>query len=280
MANGNLNFILFLKSDEKNNQSGDLSALYKLQSAVYSMTGNRFTMEDRLVMISCMIQTQLTFRIVSFVVEENINGSTGVSLFAIFDGHGGTYVADYAENVMTPSIFKKIVDAKSTAKNSSFHGNCNRNAFENVVASVKNFDGNCYVYNGSQIDYKALLADEILAADEVVVDESEIKGINVGSTALIALLDGSELIVANVGDSRGVMCDTDGKTVPLSFDHKPDGESEHKRIKQAGGFIAHFGVWRISGVLATSRALGNFKLKPQPLIADPDFLTFDLRVHK
>lgn len=43
-----------------------------------------------------------------------------------------------------------------------------------------------------------------------------------GTTALIALVEGSQLIVANVGDSRGVMCDSKGNTIPLSFDHKPD----------------------------------------------------------
>jgi protein phosphatase 1L len=42
-----------------------------------------------------------------------------------------------------------------------------------------------------------------------------------GTTALIALLEGSQLVVANVGDSRGVMCDSKGSAIPLSFDHKP-----------------------------------------------------------
>jgi len=42
-----------------------------------------------------------------------------------------------------------------------------------------------------------------------------------GTTALIALLEGNKLIVANVGDSRGVMCDEKGNAIPLSFDHKP-----------------------------------------------------------
>jgi hypothetical protein len=42
-----------------------------------------------------------------------------------------------------------------------------------------------------------------------------------GSTALIAVIEGTRLIVANVGDSRGVMCDAKGNAIPLSFDHKP-----------------------------------------------------------
>lgn len=42
-----------------------------------------------------------------------------------------------------------------------------------------------------------------------------------GTTALIAVLEDNKLIVANVGDSRGVMCDGKGNAIPLSFDHKP-----------------------------------------------------------
>lgn len=34
-------------------------------------------------------------------------------------------------------------------------------------------------------------------------------------------MEGNKLVVANVGDSRGVMCDSKGNAIPLSFDHKP-----------------------------------------------------------
>ena len=45
-----------------------------------------------------------------------------------------------------------------------------------------------------------------------------------GTTLLLAFLDNKEqqLIVANVGDSRGVMCDMKNNAVPLSYDHKPN----------------------------------------------------------
>lgn len=52
---------------------------------------------------------------------------------------------------------------------------------------------------------------------------------------------------------------------------------ERRRIKKAGGFISFNGVWRVAGILATSRALGDYPLKERNLvIADPDILTFDL----
>ena len=46
---------------------------------------------------------------------------------------------------------------------------------------------------------------------------------NIGSTALVALFDSArcQLAVANVGDSRGILCDAKGTVIPLSFDHKP-----------------------------------------------------------
>ena len=98
-----------------------------------------------------------------------------------------------------------------------------------------------------------------------------------GTTALVALLANNELIVANVGDSRGVMCDRQGRTIPLSYDHKPHLSQERKRIKKAGGFITFNGVWRVAGVLATSRAIGDFPLKDRNfLIADPDIQIFNL----
>lgn len=55
-----------------------------------------------------------------------------------------------------------------------------------------------------------------------------------GTTCLIALLSDRELTVANVGDSRGVLCDKDGNAVALSHDHKPYQLKERKRIKRAG----------------------------------------------
>ena len=86
-----------------------------------------------------------------------------------------------------------------------------------------------------------------------------------------------------------------GVTVPMSYDHKPCQLKEKKRIQvieiffqllfltthiifnhtywfrnsiifmtfmqEAGGFVAMNGVWRVQGVLATSRALGDYPLK-------------------
>lgn len=56
---------------------------------------------------------------------------------------------------------------------------------------------------------------------------------------MIALLSDKDLTVANVGDSRGVLCDKDGNAIPLSHDHKPYQLKERKRIKRAGESVTH-----------------------------------------
>ena len=57
---------------------------------------------------------------------------------------------------------------------------------------------------------------------------------------------------------------------------------EKKRIEDNGGFVSLNGVWRVQGVLATSRALGDYPLKDKNVLtAEPDVLTFriDPAVH-
>uniref|UniRef100_A0A182NT70 PPM-type phosphatase domain-containing protein n=1 Tax=Anopheles dirus TaxID=7168 RepID=A0A182NT70_9DIPT len=344
-------------------------------SAVYAVQGRRAKMEDR------------------FVISEDINGS-GISMFAVFDGHGGEYAAEYARNVLVKNINQKLMQSGAIAdgkeapstlpkedlcagpsakkgdeddveqahvdgpeineryKLNAHNANANdppasavqrRQSFrksktedtvgtggngggggggtaaaansnqllENDLLSKymgnqsparqqvkknllngttgagttapekpKTYDARCYVQNGS-INFGKLITDEVLAADYDLVEAAKKMSDFAGTTALIAVIHRSKLIVANVGDSRGVMCDHKGNAIPLSFDHKPQQVREQKRIADAGGFIAFKGVWRVAGILATSRALGDYPLKEKNLvIANPDVLSFDLVDHR
>ncbi|XP_037029412.1 protein phosphatase 1L-like [Bradysia coprophila] len=295
-------------------------------SSVFAVQGRRLKMEDR------------------FVLEENVN-NTGVSFFAIFDGHGGEFAADYAKDFLVQNLLSKITAAsnslrgivtpsqstktdcpdddkentsnqpkpsstltqrrpsirKSLTDDCVSNGNCNREQelyLNKLGSSIRNkesflnnnnnnnnvkpqtFDGKCYVENG-KINFGKMLTDEVLAADFELVKTAKKTSNLAGTTALIAIVDDSRLIVANVGDSRGVMCDAKMNAIPLSFDHKPNQSREKNRIKEAGGFIAFHGVWRVAGILATSRALGDYPLKDKKfVIADPDILSFDLSYNK
>jgi serine/threonine protein phosphatase PrpC len=51
-----------------------------------------------------------------------------------------------------------------------------------------------------------------------------------GCTACVVLIVGNKVYCANAGDSRSVLSRS-GKSVALSFDHKPSNPEEEKRIK-------------------------------------------------
>lgn len=102
-----------------------------------------------------------------------------------------------------------------------------------------------------------------------------------GCTAIVALLIGNKLVVANAGDSRGVLC-RNGQAVALSEDHKPSQDREMTRIREAGGFVNMVG--RVNGNLNLSRSLGDLKYKQskhlppeaQMITAEPDILVIDI----
>lgn len=78
-----------------------------------------------------------------------------------------------------------------------------------------------------------------------------------GSTAVVVLVKDNMLYCANAGDSRAIAC-VNGRLETLSVDHKPNNESESKRIIEGGGWVQFN---RVNGNLALSRALGDFVFK-------------------
>ncbi|XP_069030121.1 protein phosphatase 1G isoform X2 [Embiotoca jacksoni] len=86
------------------------------------------------------------------------------------------------------------------------------------------------------------------------MDGKEEPGSDSGTTAVVAMIRGKQLIVANAGDSRCVVSER-GKAVDMSYDHKPEDEVELARIKNAGGKVTMDG--RVNGGLNLSRAIGD-----------------------
>jgi len=94
-----------------------------------------------------------------------------------------------------------------------------------------------------------------------------------GSTALVVFISDNKIFSANAGDSRVVLGSREEKCQRLSIDHKPSLQSEQERISMSGGTVQLVnGVWRVNGVLAVSRAFGDFFLKPhvtvEPFISE------------
>nr|VDD27037.1 unnamed protein product [Brassica oleracea] len=164
--------------------------------------------------------------------ETRIDGIDGeiVGLFGVFDGHGGARAAEYLK----------------------------RHLFSNLITHPKFIS-----------DTKSAIADAYNHTDsELLESENSHTRDDAGSTASTAILVGDRLLVANVGDSRAVICRA-GNAFAVSRDHKPDQSDERERIENAGGFVMWAGTWRVGGLLAVSRSFGDRLLK-QYVIADPE----------
>uniref|UniRef100_A0A0D9WAM9 protein-serine/threonine phosphatase n=1 Tax=Leersia perrieri TaxID=77586 RepID=A0A0D9WAM9_9ORYZ len=116
-------------------------------------------------------------------------------------------------------------------------------------------------------DTKVAIDDAYKSTDSEFL-ESDSSQNQCGSTASTAVLIGDRLFVANVGDSRAIICRGGNgiDTIAVSKDHKPDQMDERQRIEDAGGFVM---TWRVGGVLAVSRAFGD-KLLKQYVVVDPE----------
>lgn len=129
--------------------------------------------------------------------------------------------------------------------------------------------------------------EEAESSDEEGEDISmtEEPGNDSGCTAVVALLRGNELYVANAGDSRCIIC-REEKAIDMSIDHKPEDAPELERITKAGGKVSNDG--RINGGLNLSRAIGDHSYKQnkdldateQMITALPDVKTLTIEPEK
>ncbi|KAI4974570.1 hypothetical protein ZWY2020_047850 [Hordeum vulgare] len=175
-----------------------------------------------------------------------VDGSP-MHFFAVFDGHGGPRVSALCRDQMHAILAEELAVAATAYRKE--HPEKDEEAERRA--------------------WEAALKRSFERADALGMGLSESGWPVVGSTAVVALVVGGSILVANCGDSRAVLCRA-GHAIPLSEDHKLERADERARVKAAGGK-----VWRSSdeqlrvGGLAMSRALGHRLLKPA-VICEPD----------
>ncbi|KAA3479317.1 putative protein phosphatase 2C 6 [Gossypium australe] len=131
---------------------------------------------------------------------------------------------------------------------------------------------------GSSLDgwnkrWEVALCKAYERADNAFKDEA-LAPKSVGSTALVLIVSPCQIIAANCGDSRAVLC-RGAQAIPLTVDQKPDRADESERITSSGGRILNWGCLRVEGILSMSRAIGDHDLKPW-VISVPE-VTFTTR---
>eukprot|EP00742_Colponemidia_sp_Colp-10_P001741 GILJ01001864.1.p1 GENE.GILJ01001864.1~~GILJ01001864.1.p1 ORF type:complete len:379 (+),score=53.43 GILJ01001864.1:75-1139(+) len=152
----------------------------------------------------------------------NVNGDTRQAYFGIFDGHCGRRAADFAAD----HLHHKVV-----------------------------------THSHYRTELKTAIRDAFLKTDEEFLSQACRDQWRDGTTAITAFIRDSRLVVASVGDSKAILV-RKGKAIAMSEDHTPDRPDERQRIEAQGGHILCLHkVWRVDGVLAVSRAIGDKDMK-------------------
>ncbi|EAR84990.1 protein phosphatase 2C containing protein (macronuclear) [Tetrahymena thermophila SB210] len=144
------------------------------------------------------------------------------AIFGVFDGHGGKEMAQFVSQHFIKELLR------------------------------------CQAYKEGK--YKEALEQTFLRMDELAETEdgkNQLGDGNPGCTANVVLIVKDKIYCANSGDSRAIVM-KGTKEYALSIDHKPDTDSEKRRIERAGGTVIQ---GRVNGNLNLSRALGDLEYK-------------------
>eukprot|EP00793_Prasinoderma_coloniale_P004186 PRCOL_00006362-RA len=201
-------------------------------------------------------------------------GAEETGFFAVYDGHGGAAVARYCARHLHAQLRKcdayKRGDHGIERDEDEGKRACNSSAGEGG-----DDEEGIYVTPPGQT---VATADDLLPP----TTGGLVSGPAAGCTAVVAVVRGNSLVVANCGDSRCVLS-RGGAAVALSRDHKPEDPEELKRIEKAKCFVAD---GRVNGVLNLSRAIGDSEFKQskevpaaeQAVTAMPEIMTQTLRL--
>lgn len=173
------------------------------------------------------------------------HGNVTHSLHGVFDGHGGSQVSELVSTRLPEILSAKLKEGG--------------NVQQAIIAACEEME------------------TEVLTTAQSEEWES-------GTTALFTVVHDNTLCIANIGDSRAVLC-VNGKAVQPLEDHNPKrNPAEISRVKKAGGRLyknKRVGHPKFNPKvmnIAVSRAFGDvtFKLdqytggKPSGLIATPE----------
>ncbi|XP_021746007.1 probable protein phosphatase 2C 50 [Chenopodium quinoa] len=217
-----------------------------------SICGRRLEMEDALAVVPCFQR----FPAKMLMGENTVNGITEsisqvAHFYGVYDGHGGCQVANYCRDRLHLALAEEI----EVVKESFLSGGSG----EDLQQQWEKAFSRCFLKVDAEVGGVKQGPE---ASVEPVAPET------VGSTAVVAIVCPTHIIVSNCGDSRAVLCR--GKApMPLSVDHKPDRKDEWDRIEAADGKVIQWNGYRVFGVLAMSRSIGDRYLKPW-IIPDPE----------
>lgn len=191
------------------------------------------------------------------IVVNNLGGRAHAHLVAVFDGHRGHEAAEFAMVHIERAIRSEW----------GAHGDDVESA---LSAAVTKLDA------AFCARFEAIKAKEMSASKSAQQSKR-----NPGCTAIVGLLWGDRLCVANAGDCRAILS-RDGVALPLSVDHDAESNaSERHRIERdfPGALRQHNGVWRVGDAgVAVTRAIGDADAKAFGVVAEPEMTTVSVNL--
>nr|GMC78102.1 protein phosphatase 2C 16-like isoform X1 [Ipomoea batatas] len=255
---------------EKDPVKGGVKSVFELDCVPLwgsvSICGKRPEMEDSVMAAPHFMKIPIKM----FVGDRVLDG-LGQTLshltshfFGVYDGHGGSQVANYCRE----RIHLALAEELEMPKDYSISGNTScldtrqllwEKVFRSCFLKVDDEVGGKVERGGPGDDVSASACTSDPIAPETV-----------GSTAVVAVISSSHIVVANCGDSRAVLY-RGKEAMALSIDHKPNREDEYARIEASGGRVIQWNGHRVFGVLAMSRSIGDRYLKPW-IIPEPEVM--------
>ena len=167
--------------------------------------------------------------------------------YAIFDGHNGNFASKFVASFLYQEMVDRIPGEDTAVATWK----------ESVETSVK------------QAFVKT--HEKLLDAASLTPHESMRQS---GTTATVALVTNTSVVVASIGDSRAVLSsrrqksdqqggndDTVLTAIQLTHDHVASDPHERRLVEERGGYVeAVNGLDRVNGILAITRSLGDSRL--------------------
>jgi len=164
-----------------------------------------------------------------------------LSYYAVFDGHGGVRASKFAANQLHVNLEQKFP--------------------KGPVPHIEK-------------EIKRTMTEVFKKTDEEFLKQASKSkpSWKDGTTAVVVLALQNILYIANLGDSKAILCrynKQSGKHVciPLSMDHSPTDYKERMRIQKAGGSVRD---GRVMGVIEVSRSIGDGQYKALGICSVPD----------
>ncbi|XP_027070523.1 probable protein phosphatase 2C 65 [Coffea arabica] len=219
----------------------------------------------------------------AMTVWESFTGERDMIFCGVFDGHGpsGHVVARYVRDLLPSKLSSSSSSASKGFNISAASSGGDENAGNFGDGSSHDCDKSENQFYSS---WKARILKSFKEMDEELEGDAGIESYCSGTTAVTVIKQREHLIIANLGDSRAVMCTRDDQDLlvaeQLTVDLKPNLPSEAERIRSCQGRVMAMegepNVYRIwmpdedCPGLAMARAFGDFCLKDFGLISTPE----------